>query len=241
MLTRFAALLVLVLSAQASAGVLTFQEGVGGYTGNDATYIYFPNRTTIHDSLEFMNTGGSNNAALVRFNDVFGSGAGQVARGATINRATLTLTTLAGFVPRSNEVNDVYAILQDWVSATTTWDSFVGGPSLAELQAKLSPADSPFASFTPNASLTAFDIDITDLVRAWSSGALANHGLAINNLNPGGDSAQFFTDDAAQVSFRPLLTVEFDAAAVPAPQGVLFVSVTLLALRRAKQRTLRRR
>ena len=216
------------------AAVLTFQEGVNGYTGNDATYIYATNFSTNHDGLDFMNTGGSGNASLVRFRDIFGAAVDQVDAGATINSATLTLNTLPTFVARSNEVNDVYAINTGWDAASTTWISFAGATSLAALQSKLSPAGSPYASFTPDVSGAAFNIDITTLVQAWSNGDFPNEGLAINNLNPGGDSAQFYTDNFATINLRPLLTIDYNEVAVPAPAPflVMLAGLGLIGLRR---------
>ena len=223
-----------MLSTQVRAGVLSFQEGVNGYTGNDATYIYATNSGTVHDGLTFMNTGGSGNASLLRFNDIFGAGTNQVDAGATINSATLTLTTLSGFVNLSNEVNDVYNILTPWVAATTSWISFAGGTSLAALQSQLSDANNPIASFTPNADGAGFTIDITTLVQGWSDGDFANYGLAINNLNPGGDGASFHTDNSGNINLRPLLAIDYNEVAVPEPGSaiLLFVSVIGMLIRR---------
>lgn len=215
--------LLLFTGTLASATVVSFQEGVNGYDGNDATYIFAPNFSTVHDHLNFMNTGGSANAALVRFRDIFGSGTNQIQTGATINSATLTLTTLGNW---SNEVNNVFAIETDWVASTTTFQTFAGGTSLSALQSKLS--DSPVASFTPNQHSTGFDIDITALMQSWSDGALSNNGVAIQNL--GGDSAQFATDNISNLVFRPVLTVDYEEIAVPAPATVLLLIAGLAGL-----------
>ncbi|MGF2075622.1 DNRLRE domain-containing protein, partial [Enterococcus casseliflavus] len=58
---------------------------------------------------------------------------------------------------------------------------------------------------------TTYVADITSVVQAWSSGSAANWGLEILHVINGVGIAQnsFYSDDAATLANRPLLSVTF--------------------------------
>src|SRR5687768_12231600 len=98
--TRLLALVVaatalLHSTANTHAATATFQQGVNGYTGTADTYgradqvtTRFPNAVIV-----LVDNAGPIAHGLIRFDNIFGSGPGQVPGNATISSATLTLRT----------------------------------------------------------------------------------------------------------------------------------------------------
>ena len=91
------------------------------------------------------------------------------------------------------------------------------------------------------------DFDVTSVMQLWADGA-DNYGLYIRQLDSNG--AWIHADDAATLSNRPLLTVDFSApptAAIPEPSTIAIWALGLLGLgwfgwrRRGCQFALRRR
>src|SRR5207253_2968650 len=67
------------------AQTTTFRQGVNGYAGTTDTYIEADNPDTSHDSATLLIADGSPlSQALIRFDNLFGTSAGQVPLGAAI-------------------------------------------------------------------------------------------------------------------------------------------------------------
>ena len=91
-LRRLMATLVLGTACVAEAAVIQFLDGVAGYNGTTDTFIYEIASTTIYSNSEVVQVQGhSFLQGLLRFDDIIGPGAGQVAPGSTINAVTLSL------------------------------------------------------------------------------------------------------------------------------------------------------
>ena len=76
----------------ARAAVDTFQEGVSSYSGTQDTYVEENSPDTPQGAdtvVKVENSGGSRQQALIRFDSIFGGGAGQIPFGSIINSATL--------------------------------------------------------------------------------------------------------------------------------------------------------
>src|SRR6185503_7172177 len=79
----------------------TFRQGVLGYTGAVDTYIDAGNPTTSNATNVLLTTDGvppanEERQTLIRFDNIFGNGAGQIPVGSTINSATLTFNVSNG-------------------------------------------------------------------------------------------------------------------------------------------------
>ena len=78
----------------ANAAVETYREGVSSYNGTQDTFLeeITPDTTRGTESLvKVENDPPQVQHALIRFGNIFGSGAGQIPLGSIINSATLTI------------------------------------------------------------------------------------------------------------------------------------------------------
>jgi len=215
--------LALTLAAALAAGstqantTLTFQHGVNGYTGTADTTLMSSDATGIHGSDEEVSIdasdGGTPNHVLLRFDDLFGNGAGQIKAGDSIVSAKLTVQiTSAG-----SGIN-FHNMLVSWNESTATWDSFGNGVQADGSEA----AATPFLSIgandgSGNISSGVLELDLTSSLHAMQSGAVPGYGWALLPFMPDGtNGTDFFTKEAFMAADRPLLTVE--VAPVPEPE-----------------------
>jgi VCBS repeat-containing protein len=179
---------------------LVFQQGLGGYAGTVDTYLRQASPTTNYAMATSLNVdadeppgSGSDAQALLRFEDIFGSGPGRVPVGARIVSCELRLQV---FDPGNGL--KLHRMLRSWLD-TDTWNSLVGGIQ----------ADNVEASATADASTAAVGtgtliIDVTVSLAAWQSSPSSNFGWAI--LPTGNDGVDFYS---AQGTTPPKLIVTF--------------------------------
>ncbi len=246
-------LLALAAPAQAQV-VVTFQQGVGGYTGYHDSQLRADQPTTVLTDNSPTNPGqirvdpGDNAAfdtgyvyGLMRFDNIFGTGAGQIPLGSKINSATLRINltedTADGFLY-------FHRMITDWSDTTATWNSFsangvqLGTHALATADAAVGPGVN--ANAQPPGSSTLYPLitaDVTAGVQAWSNG-FANRGWNIRPDNGTGNMSQtdgiLFSSAEDVAGNRPLLTVNFTP--VPEPCVLLLTGLGLGALGAARSR-----
>ena len=191
----------LLPASPAPAETFTFQDGDGGaYSDMAGTTIN--NDTNINFGAHFLLTIRTHDMqGLIRFPDIIGSAPGQIPPGSTINSATLGVTMYN--VQEDPAESTVHQIYVSW-DETTHGLAFYGqtgphyGPAVATL-----PVDDPLAVIS---------CDITSIVQHWADGD-ANRGVMIRNdvAPPGSESSltHYYSDDTAERSWRPRLTVDF--------------------------------
>lgn len=191
------------------AATATFQEGVNGYAGTADTYGNATVPTTRFANAVIVLVDNDNPIAhgLIRFDNIFGTGPGQVPLNATITSASLTLST-------TNDGGTVWfhRMLVPW-EETNNWNELV--TSGAGLQADdVEMSVMPDFSFTGALPVPRVDtFDVTPTVQAWHAGTLANNGWGITNqMNNGW---QFDSSENATVVRRPILTIVFEAPCAP--------------------------
>src|SRR4051812_1228344 len=89
------------LEVRVFMSTVTFQQGVNGYAGTQDTYVSQSAPDSAFGNASFMdvdldastNSGNQPTQGLLRFENIFGTGASQVPAGSTITSATLTLYT----------------------------------------------------------------------------------------------------------------------------------------------------
>jgi hypothetical protein len=231
LIRRLPALLLplLLASAQASALVLSFQEGSGGYTGTQDTEIQlaFPTSSFGADPIVRADAAfsGGDVQGLLGFDSIFGAGPGQIPLGSVINSAVLTLSvTNSSNSPVGNI--SVYRMTTAW-SESSTWNSLTGGVQVGS-ETDATPDD---VHTVESLGLTTFDVQAA--LQAWSGGA-SNFGWMISNDS--GDGLEFESSEAATVSVRPLLTVDFTP--VPEPNSLVLsglAGAAALCLRRLRR------
>lgn len=209
-----------VSSQSATAITLTFQEGVNSYIGTMDTNIRedLPNTSFGNEDLVFIDKVSPPSHGLIRFENVFGNGAGQIPLGVEIIEATLTVN-----VNNQGGASVIHRMLVSW-NETDTWNDWgdniaphnnQGGIQTDDSEAVISAED---PGFLPG-FLGDLDIDVTASVQAWSDGA-ANHGWVLLADGWSFRSSEYLDD----VSLRPELSVDY----VPLPSA--FWSVIPLPL-----------
>jgi len=186
----------------------TFQKGDGGAFGEtDDTYISSGAPSTnfgagaklLVDGSGCKTSVGTVCKVLIAFPWFIGPDPAQVPPGAAIVNANLKL-----MVTNTGVTEDVYEVTQSWSEATVTWNSF-SPPG--------SPETRPRESIVSPSSLGLFPIDITTIVQRWVDGEL-NDGILLASTH--WDGVDY---ESSESTNRPILTVQFNAAAPPPPSS----------------------
>lgn len=195
---------------------VSFQQGVAGYRGVIDTVLHEDAPRTAFAAAASLKvdadnpTGSMHRAqALVRFENLFGSGPGQIPLNAQLRSATLELKVGNG----GNNIN-LHRMASRW-AATDTWQSRVNGIQ----------ADGSEAVAFPDTSTGAVDVgtlsfDVLASLRAWQVNPAANRGWVL--MPTGADGVDV---DSAEGATPPKLVVTFIAAAAAAPQPTRFFVV----------------
>ncbi len=184
---------------------VSFQEGVDGYASTQDTHLdeftpdtSYPSQTTVE--VDLSNGGGGQEHALIRFDNLFGSGAGQIPLGSTIISATLTLDV--SDESSASATISLHRMLATW-SESSTWNSMTSGISINDVEAS-STADATIPN--PGSTGSKVIVGLENTLQAWSDGA-TNHGWAI--ISDNGNGLEFSSSENGTTSLRPQLTVEY--------------------------------
>ena len=193
----------------------SYRQGVNGYSSASDTVLRQAQPTVPAGSdltLSTIQTGSAEIQTLLRFDDIIGTGAGQIPPGSMVHAAVLTLASTT-----NNSIGDggrFIPMLQTW-DAGATWDSLTNGIQTNGIEAA--------ATFTTRAgnSTLAPDVqggfnpfDVTADVQAWVSGTVANNGWAILPWTGGGDDWIFGSSDIGIENSRPQLKVFYTTPGV---------------------------
>jgi hypothetical protein len=219
-----------------------FQEGVNGYAtehdtsirGDQGSTVLNGNATNVVDADIDNNSANGKQVeqALIRFDSLFGAGAGQLPAGAIIQSAKLVLRTGTGGSDVSEDQISLNRMLVDWNSSTATWTTF-GGDGVQADNAEAAASESFHA--TPDATNGFMVFDITDDLLAYQAGTASNFGWVLTGPATGQDGWVWNSDNAATASDRPMLEVTYSL--VPEPGTAFFVAGVLgaITLRRARR------
>jgi hypothetical protein len=192
---------VLLFASAGFAATVSFQDGVNGYAGTSDTWIGGASPANDNAASTLVewdgDDGGGQNYGLLRFNNIFGSGPGQIPAGASISSATLTyqVTNPGG----SATVNQVVV---DWAPPDpVTWNNFGGeaGVQTDEYGAQVGTA----AGGTGTQNL-----NVTASLAAWSVNPSLNKGWVFRPTG-GTDGVEFVSSNSGTVASRPKLTVSY--------------------------------
>jgi hypothetical protein len=195
-------------------------RGTSCQEGADHGYGIFSGESDIHLSEAAPNTAfpagggsglfmdypaaGEHNAfhVLMRFENLFGDGAGQIPTNAVIVSAELILD-----VNDQGDASPLYRMLVPFDATNDTWTSLGNGVDLDDIEAR-STFDSAFGLANGNASTTVGTISfaVTPDIQAWLGGE-ANHGWVMPGWIGATDGTGFSPSEAANVSDRPRLRV----------------------------------
>ena len=192
-----------------AGGTVTFQEGVSSYVGTLDTTIKAAYPSTTYGSQAYFEwdtvetSGTTPEIALLQFGSIFGSGAGQIPLGSIITSATLQYRVYLNSGSLGNTAS-VYESLVSWDEATTS--NLFGGDAGVQTD-EYNPT--LVATATAAAINTNYTIDVTASLQRWSSGT-SNYGWIF--LANGSDGVEVHSSETVTSSYRPLLTVTYQAA-----------------------------
>ncbi len=209
---------------------ITLQNGVGGYSGTQDTYVNsdtggfgesdgpfvntsFGDSTLLVVDNDFDNSpfGDEPTQALVRFDSMFqnpvyeGDAApARIPTNATIKSATLTINILDD-VDIGDEDMLLYRAQVPWTESST-WNSLGGGLSGTDLSSLLAVIE---GDNVPDGQ-TSRNINVTSSVEAWRTGT-PNYGFALlpENTSNIDDGMEVAASEHPDLALRPKLAVEF--------------------------------
>ncbi len=202
-----------------------FQEGVdngfGVYTGTLDTHIDLDNPdTALGENAElltdFSGSSGLESQTLIRFENIFGDGQGQIPADAVITSASLSFRTTTG--AGNGDGGTVHRVLIDW-DESSTWNSLGEGIQADDIEARSELSAQVGASTLNNDpdDLSLVTMDVTRDLTAWQAGA----PLLGWSLLPwaGGSNAWIFFSSEGALEDRPILSVEY---VIPPPVVTVF-------------------
>ncbi|MDF9833522.1 hypothetical protein M2103_001749 [Ereboglobus sp. PH5-5] len=195
---------------------LTFQNGLDNYSGameigidqgnpgvlgNKANNLWIERHESKGEQLKAKQ-------ALVRFDNIFGSGASQIPLGAKISKATLRLNV--GSKKDAITYHRIFLsrMLVPW-GKDAAWKYKAWGDDGIQYDGREAVA-APDALFVPNLNNTAYEIDVTESLRAWAGGQ-PNNGWVLYSTRTHHVPAAFITSRVDRRELRPLLRVTYDA------------------------------
>lgn len=195
--------------------VAQFQEGVdlghGEYAGEAdirlseaSPDIAFPAGTAGDGLLiDWPDSGQPNSSqVLMRFDHIFGPGAGQIPVGATIVSAELLLT-----VKNPGDGGTFHRMLQEWDATNATWNSVGGGFYRDDYNARYD-YDSAWGLVDGSGSSGSgtVSVGVTPDVQAWANGS-ANFGWLMTGWEFNTDGTGIAPGEAEERSDRPRLKI----------------------------------
>jgi len=204
---------------------LSFQEGSGGYSGTQDTYVRSDaaSQGTSYGSASDISVDGDDgspdmtpNHGLLRFDNIVGPGVLQIPPGSTINSATLRLNVF-----NAGSGMSVHRMLSPW-SESSTWTSLGAGIQTDDVEAAVASLGSVGANNSgSNVAIGLLNFNVAAAVQAWANGQ-TNHGFAFIPFPAGTDGIDFRSSEYITVADRPLLIVNFTRP--PLPEVVISAS-----------------
>ena len=221
---------MVLLVSVVQAETITFQNGVDGYTSTqDARISWWAGHqdgtTNFGDDDHFwilgtIGYGGNENAALIRFDDIFGTGKIDVASASHISSATLRIYCLA--IGSNGGKNPIFRQMKtSWSESDVTYSyrAYNGSPTAywgTSSTAETGPVvdddyyvPDTYYGGTPTPGQW-LQVDIRSVVQDWCAGT-ANEGVygMVNGTTLTG-GYKYASSEYATVEYRPQLVVEFD-------------------------------
>ena len=201
--TTFLLLLPIIASGQTT---VTIRQGLNGYSGVQDTMVQQGAATTNAGASTTMDVIGGTTAvkqALLKFENIIGSGANQIPANSQITSATLSLS-----VWKAGSGIAVHRMDAPWTEAST-WTSLTNGIQIGDEEAHWSAVDTK-----TNLPIGLATFNVTETVQEWANGAEVNQGFA---LLPSDGSTTVVQIDTSESTFtkaweiQPTLTVTYTA------------------------------
>lgn len=199
--------------------IASFQQGTNGYSQATDTWIDSANSAVAHgsDTQLVMDASPALSQGLIRFDQIFGTGPGQVPPGATILSAKLSILTGSATNDNSLDTMSLHQLLVPF-DASSTWNSLTNGITVGS-EAVTNPEFSLLANTLSDLAI----FDVTDSITAFGNGSATNFGWL---LNPSGtDGWRPTSSDGLVVADRPMLQITY---AIPEPSLAIWPILGLI-------------
>ena len=198
---------------------VSFRQGLNGYTAARDTHLWAETPDANHAATVDLTadldtttttTGNQSAQVLVRFDNLFGSAAGQIPASAIIHSAKLVLNTPAGSSFDSDSTFRAHRMIIDWTD-TATWNSLSGGVSNNNVEA----ATAASFSLVPDVDGGPAIFDVTADIELFQAGTANNRGWMLRASTADADdgwtmkSSEYATD----VTLRPSLEITYTSPA----------------------------
>ena len=183
--------------------IVSFQDGSGGYASTADTELDSSSPDSNNGTEESVSivAGMNEGQGLIRFDNIFGAGAGQVPPGATITSATLTVNVTSASLAGANI--ELHEMLVTW-DESSTWNSLTNGVQTDDTDASIA-VDSTLA--TPDATGSQTFSGLESTLQSWLDGASTNFGWVItNDVN---NNWSYTQSDDSTVASHPILTINY--------------------------------
>jgi hypothetical protein len=228
--TLFALAVAVLTSASVThAAIVTYQQGIAGYSQAEDTFLSNANPNTNFGGLPDLGVSGPGTSnefqSLLGFYGIIGGGAGQIPLNAVINSATLGVYNSS---VSAGAAGSIHRMLVPWVENTVTWNSFNGGLNNI-------PAGEFVAAPSFSGLIGGGPFNVTSIVQAWANGA-PNLGMAFipNGVPTGG--IVFRSSENAATQLHPILIVNYS---VPEPMTLSFLFTACVSLLLVRGRRMR--
>jgi hypothetical protein len=216
-----------LVSGTAAAQSYSFRQGVAGYLGTQDTTIREADPAAVLGADDFLSVDGSDdglpNQVLIRFDNLFGTGPGQIDPALTITSAILRLE-----VTSAGSGFSLHDMLTNWSQGTATWNSFGNGVQANGVEAATASILTLGANNgAANIGAGPLALDVTASLNAARTGGVPGYGWVMLPFLPDGTNGiDFPSSEAALLAERPLLEV----TAVPEPGEWAMMLAGLVAL-----------
>jgi len=191
----------------------TFQQGVDGYAGAQDTYLYQGDPVHRYCSQALLNVGYRQQyAGLLRL-DV-----SSLPVTTDVRRAVLRLHAAGWWEDGHNIDLGAYVISRTVDVCQATWaEAQTGQPWVAGgcNDVHVDRRETPEASVTTAGVHRWYELDVTQAVRGWVSGALPNNGLLLRSLSSDAQVLLFASSDYSEPTLRPQLIVTYLTGPTP--------------------------
>jgi len=196
----------------------TFQNGLGGYSSWQDTWLDPDTPTTNHQS-----DTGDHLQYLTPDRQLHKADISSIPAGATINSATLSLYVSNNYSSTANV--DLHRCITHWDVAQATYNNRLTGTAwgAAGMLAGTDYDAVPGACTGDVGSTGWISFDVTRLVAGWAAGSYANEGVMLK-LYSGGHFFTYMADYSTDTTLRPKLVVSYTVS------GGSSVSITTTSL-----------
>ena len=193
---------------------VTFQQGVGGYSGAPDTYISSYNKDGNYNWSDLLVVRSTDiSASLLRF-DLSG-----IPTNATVLNATLQVY-IAGRSNSARMCTRPYAVLRSWVDSQATWNRAISteqwySPGCNALGLDRSTTGAGEVWFT--AASVWYTFNVKDMAQAWALDPARNYGVTLKSTCNMAESVEYriAAGNYASSSLRPKLAVQYTLSGPP--------------------------